>query len=265
MPSWLPRDLDVSDSSSDDDETERPPEFEPPHALPPIVWQDVQLQAAWDLLHRPAGISVRRLVRTYEAVHGLWPCNLMPRLYHHPWLHFFQPAKTPVHFDTALPPWSEGSLLLRSVSRFSTRREQGAFVDPFVDTRPYPSGILSWHVRRSPPVDVRVDETLAAAASRLRAAAASLGARSSREEAARVAAPLVFAGAAYSEPDIPPVEQPSAFSHRRLDCRPDAESLLCAFPVCNVVPTTQEDPGELSRKCPSPHSRIKEESPGGRG
>ena len=53
VPSWLPCDLDVSDSSSDDDEAERPPGVAPT----PLVGQDVRLQAAWDLLLRPAGIS----------------------------------------------------------------------------------------------------------------------------------------------------------------------------------------------------------------
>jgi hypothetical protein len=98
------------------------------------------------------------------------------------------------------------------------------------------------HVRRVVPCepcamdDARGDDRLLAALS-----AAEVAASASPLRAVRQAQPFALAGAA--ELHVQPLEQPSQFSHRRLERMPDAECLLLPFPVTNVPPVLPfEDP-----------------------
>ena len=107
--------------------------------------------------------------------------------------------------------------------------------------------VRSMHVRRAcPPADVCVVEMVSTASERMRRAIASteldLHSPADAADVVYQAQPLAFAGVA-TVPAVAAVEPPAPFSHRRLERRPDIESLLAPFPVCNLPPVLPfEDP-----------------------
>ena len=76
---WLDDGGTFTDSSEDEDEP--PLQHAPPRRYPPSLYRnrfDVNhLEAAWDLLHRPHGISVRAFTRAFRHLHDEPPDDLL--------------------------------------------------------------------------------------------------------------------------------------------------------------------------------------------
>ena len=107
-PSWLQEPGGISDSSSESS-LDEDAEDEPPEPVLPVVSRDVMpphVAAAWDLITRPDGMSVRRLAREYRRRHGRvhtggfmsdgWLADVL----HCPFFEFFVPHRE----SLAVPP-----------------------------------------------------------------------------------------------------------------------------------------------------------------
>ena len=224
-PAWEPVDLTVSDSgSSSDAETSECAVCDglPPHPLLPLVTRDAEVEAAWDLLHRPAGFSFRRLLRLFTSRHGPPSGHFAVKVFTHPWFHCFLPRAR-----SAAPLGGSSYASVSSISRASL-------------SSVIPPNHARWHVRRSPPPSFSA--STGAPAPRLHMAACSFAQWPGRAGDAAAMAPRVFAGVAGNPPEVPAADVPSIFSHRRLDRRSDAESLLCPPVRTNSVPASEEEP-----------------------
>ena len=179
--------------------------------LVPTLTHDAECYATWDLLTRPAGMSLRRLCAVFTRRHGRPSRFWEPSLRSSPYLVFY-------------------------------RARVGESGPPVYAGQPPPAGCLLsvWRVRRLWPEEFPPEEGTASA--RLAAAQQSIAAFPDRAAQAKHLAPQVHIGSA-DIPVLPVSESPPPFSNRARERRSDAETLLSAFPVCNVPPSLpHEDP-----------------------
>lgn len=215
---WLRDDGGVSGSSSEEESVAPYPVDDPPvpkWPLPPSVARDTELLAFWDLLSRPHGMSVRKLMAAFSAKHGspsedwvVWLCKS----------HYF--------------------VFFRARVGAPGAPRYGSSLNEVIHA---PGSIAGWsgmRVRRlwpedPPPAPCRPVGRLAAALECFKIRAAD-------RMVDRAADPQHHAGAA-SVP-VGAWDMPRApFSHRLLDRRSDAEALFSPYPVTNIPPTTVDD------------------------
>ena len=135
-------------------------------------------------------------------------------------------------------PYSLGTVASVQRSRvLSVKRAWGTVIDSV------PPSWCGLHVRRlKPPRDVWQEQS-SAPSPRLSAAVQALQVSVRSGDAVGMVIrqqPFAFAGAVVEE-RVPVLEAPSAFSHRRLEPRPDAESLAMPHVVANVPPVQPYD------------------------
>lgn len=124
---WRSRSGGISDTSSE--EEEEPAPVPPPHPICLTLDQDAVALAAWDLLSRPDGCSIRRLRSRFEKKHGPAPHDWQSRVCGHPYFEVFLPHRLPLETPS-------GTVLGEIFT--DARRHPNAVVVPCM--RPHPLG-----------------------------------------------------------------------------------------------------------------------------